>query len=173
MSSIRSASLQDARNARKGLIQKTDNQLAAFMAGQQHSLEIWQSLDQLLAECNALRTSPSHALLLIRNKELVSRAVTDQKGLLEATAVLSKDVTEYSNKLAEIHQKHEALVKSTGGVPTLTPDLTASIMSIGEEYSNWITSYQLVVIPSAFQVTGYFDPSLAVEVLPQTPAISI
>ncbi|MNX61239.1 hypothetical protein D3C86_921670 [compost metagenome] len=143
------------------------------MAGQQHSLEIWQSLDQLLAECNALRTSPSHALLLIRNKELVARAVQDQKGLLDATKVLSKDVREYSDKLAEIHKKHADLVQSTNGNITLTPDLTASIMSIGEEYSNWITSYQLVVIPSAFQVTGYFDPALAVEALPQAPALSI
>lgn len=173
MSRIRSASLQQARNAQVGDYQRTENQLQAFLSSQQQSMEVWQGLDQLLMECNALRTSPSHALLLIRNKDLVSRAVKDPKGLLAATKVLSSDVNEYSDKLAEIHTAHTQLVESTKGNPSLTPDLTASIMAIGEAYSNWITSYQLVVLPSAFHVTSFFDAALAVEVLPAAPVTTI
>lgn len=150
----------------------------AQMVQSQRSMEMWDSMDTLLLECNALRTSPSHALLLIKNQELVDRAVVDKQGLLDSARVLAKDVKDYSDKLAAIHVKHEQIAKDRKGDPTLDPDVLANLMAIGEEYSNWITSYQLVVIPSAFQVTSYFSqaaqPVLGqIQPLPDAPAASI
>lgn len=155
----------------------------AQMVATQRSMEMWDSLDHLMLECQALRTSPSHALLLIKNQELVNRAVTDPKGLLDAAKVLSKDVNEYSQKLAEIQERHEKMARGRKGDPTLNPDLLANLMAIGEDYSNWITSYQLVVIPSAFNVTAFFahhiqvpeihQGQIQITPLPDAPAASI
>lgn len=149
----------------------------AQMVQTQRSMEMWDSLDTLLLECHALRTSPSHALLLIKNEELVARAVADKKGLLETAKVLAKDVKEYGDKLAAIHERHAKMATARKGDPTLNPDTLANLMAIGEEYSNWITSYQLVVIPSAFNVTAFFahHPQAAAQIqpLPDAPAASI
>ncbi len=123
-------------------------------------LSVWMGLDELLAECNALRTSPSNALILIRNKELVKRAVQDPKGLMAAVEVLNRDMQTYRTKLEAIHAKHVELARSQQGNPTLNQDdLLAAVLSIAEEYSEWITSYQLVVIPAALNVTGFFQPA--------------
>ncbi|MNP98193.1 hypothetical protein D3C85_108060 [compost metagenome] len=150
----------------------------AQMVQTQRSMEMWQSLDTLLLECHALRTSPSHALLLIKNQELVNKAVSDKKGLLECAKVLAKDVKEYGDKLTAIHTRHEQIAGDRKGDPTLNPDTLANLMSIGEEYSNWITSYQLVVIPSAFNVTAFFSQGqvpapVQIQPLPDAPAASI
>lgn len=150
----------------------------AQMVQTQRSMEMWNSLDTLLLECHALRTSPSHALLLIKNKELVNRAVTDQAGLLNAARVLAKDVQEYSDRLAAIHTRHEKIAGDRKGDPALNPDTLANLMGIAEEYSNWITSYQLVVLPSAFNVTNFFAHHAAsvisqIQPLPAAPASSI
>lgn len=175
MSRIRSASLQDARNAQHGQMKKVDNQINAFVDANRDHLEIWESLDTMMLECQALRTSPSHALLLIKNPELVARQVTDRAGLLDAAKVLAKDVSEYSDKLSVIQTKHAQLANDRKGDPTLSPDVLAALMAIADEYSNWITSYQLVVVPSAFTVTGYFAPAslLAIQPLPDAPAATI
>lgn len=153
----------------------------AQMVATQRSMEMWSSLDTMLLECNALRTSPSHALQLIKNQALVNQVVTDQAGLLNAAKVLSKDVKEYSDKLALIHADHVSIAQKHKGDPTLNPDTLANLMALGEAYSNWITSYQLVVLPSAFAVTGFFQPQNPVAVaqqvqmngLPDAPAASI
>lgn len=154
----------------------------AQMVATQRSLEVWESLDHMMLECQAVSTSPSHALLLIKNAELVERAVQDKKGLLEAAKVLSKDVKEYSEKLAAIHNRHTEIATARKGDPTLDPDTLANLMAIGEDYSNWITSYQLVVIPSAFNVTAFFAHHIPVPgqpapvqitPLPDAPAASI
>lgn len=171
-------SLQDARNAQRGQMKKIDNQLNAFVAHNQENLEIWSSLDHLLLECQALRTSPSHALLLIKNQELVNRAVEDKTGLLEAAKVLAKDVNDYGQKLAAIEAAHAQLVADRKGDPTVSPDTLANVMAIGEDYSNWITSYQLVVIPSAYNVTAFFAHHVqvaptAIQPLADAPAASI
>jgi hypothetical protein len=137
-------------------------------------LSVWMGLDELLAECNALRTSPSNALILIRDKELVKRAVQDPKGLMAAVEVLNRDMHTYKNKLEVIHAKHTELARSQQGNPTLgQDDLLAAVLSIAEEYSEWITSYQLVVIPAAFNVTGFFQPADVVAAAQAAPAAAV
>lgn len=148
----------------------------AQMVATQRSMEMWDSLDTLMLECQALRTSPSHALLLIKNEDLVNRAVADKQGLLDTAKVLAKDVKEYGDKLTAIYERHTKIAKDRKGDPTLNPDTLANLMAIGEEYSNWITSYQLVVIPSAYNVTAFFAhhvPVAAIQPLPDAPAASI
>lgn len=151
----------------------------AQMVATQRSMELWSSLDTMLLECNALRTSPALALQLIKNKALVNQVVTDQAGLLNAALVLSKDVNEYSEKLKTIHADHVAIAQKHKGDPTVQPDTLAQLMALGESYSNWITSYQLVVLPSAFAVTGFFQPQnqpaqqVQMNGLPDAPAASI
>ncbi|MNW02486.1 hypothetical protein D3C71_1982820 [compost metagenome] len=92
--------------------------------------------------------------------------------------MLAKDVKEYGDKLTAIHTRHEQIAGDRKGDPTLNPDTLANLMSIGEEYSNWITSYQLVVIPSAFNVTAFFSQGqvpapVQIQPLPDAPAASI
>jgi len=151
----------------------------AQMVATQRSMQLWSSLDTMLLECNALRTSPSHALQLIKNKALVNQVVVDQAGLLNAAKVLAKDVNEYSEKLKAIHEEHQAVAQKHKGDPTVQPDTLAQLMSLGESYSNWITSYQLVVLPSAFAVTGFFQPQnqpsqqVHMNGLPDAPTASI
>ncbi|MNZ89405.1 hypothetical protein D3C78_1083290 [compost metagenome] len=144
----------------------------AQLQAHNEGLSVWMGLDELLAECNALRVSPSNALILIRNKELVKRAVKDSKGLLAAVEVLNNDMQAYKVRLDAIHAKHVELARSQQGNPTLVQeDLLAAVLSIAEEYSEWIASYQLVVIPGAFNVTGFFEPAdVTASITLPTPA---
>lgn len=151
---------------------KAPNNLKELQAHQE-GVNAWVGLDELLAECNALRTSPSHALLLLRNKPLIAAAVKDGKGLLAAAEVLDADIKTYKGKLDVIYQKHVDLVKAQQGRASVEGgDVLAGILAVAEEYSEWMTSYQLVVIPSAYSVTSFFDPELAKSVLPATPQLS-
>lgn len=112
---------------------------------------LWGDLDTLHNECLALRTSPSRALILLKNAELLAR-VKDIPALTRAAQVLAKDIAEYTEKLNAIQAMWCQRPRTS--IDTV---LLGELLSIGELYSEWINSYQLVVIQSAIQVTEFFN----------------
>lgn len=132
---------------------------------QEHINSLWGDLDTLHQECMALRTSPSQAVMLLKRKDLIVR-VKDVQALTQAAQVLAKDIADYTDKLATVYAMH-----STRERVDIDEVLLGELLAVGEAYNEWITSYQLVVIPSAIRVSEFFKDLNDVDVPPIAPAV--
>lgn len=111
----------------------------------------WDDLERVYLECRALSVTPAQVLPLLRDPARIKQ-VEDVKSLTENAQVLSKDVMIYNQRLANIHSKHE----NKKGSAT-DPDELMTVLSIGEEYQDWLYSFQTVVMPSVGTVMQMFS----------------
>lgn len=111
---------------------------------------LWDDLNQLYLECCAVTTSPAAVLPLVKS-ELVAD-IEDQADLKETLTILTRDAKDYSEKLKAIKAKHEG---RAGKVEEADDILLA--YGIGEEYQEWLHSYQVVVLPNSNKILGMFD----------------
>lgn len=102
----------------------------------------WDDLNDLYNNCcKLLRDPPMEVVSLLKDRERVSQ-LRQFKEVVLLAKVLDKDITTYKNKLMEIHIKHYNKRGSSQNEDEFIETIT-----IGEEYTNWVTSYESVVIP--------------------------
>ena len=111
----------------------------------------WDDLNKIYMECCAVSTSPAIATSLLKNADAVAK-VADPAKLVAAARVLAKDVKAYNESLQAINAKHKGRTGSTS-----SPDELMEVLTIGEEYASWLSSYQVVVMPSAAAVLEMFE----------------
>ncbi|MBE0438197.1 MAG: hypothetical protein IBX57_00325 [Gammaproteobacteria bacterium] len=112
----------------------------------------WDDLNNLYLECSALSLSPVGVSKLLKDKNALA-TVKDTEALKSAASVLAKDVASFNSQLTEIYNKHKARTGNAG------PEELLVVLSLGEEYHNWLTNYQQVVLPVIADITALFDTS--------------
>lgn len=112
---------------------------------------IWDDLTQLQVQCTQLNQSPSQVVALLRNRELVAQ-IKDQASLLQLANTLNRDIQDFSNRLVQLNQSAEQYRNQPLG-----PQVLGVLMDLAQAYDQWITSYQLVVVPTAIQITDLFN----------------
>lgn len=116
----------------------------------------WDDLHALHRECATLLTAAAPVAQLLRNKELLDAMGENITKLSKMAQALLSDVKDYRDRLDNIKAQHEG---KTGGEDDATFLLTA--YTIGEEYQQWILSYNTVVLSN---IQGIMD--LAQSCLP-------
>jgi hypothetical protein len=139
----------NARKNKKGEGQSVRSKIPRHKDFEKNKL--WDDLNQLYLECCAVTTSPAAVLPLVKNPELVYD-IDDQEDLKETMSILAKDAKDYSEKLKAIKAKHEG---KSGKVEEVDDMLVA--YEIGAEYSEWLNSYQTVVLPNSNKILGMFE----------------
>lgn len=138
-------SKQNPYNSRKGIRQNKQKDA------------LWDDLFRIHQECCAVSTSPAVVLPLLRDPERLAR-VKDTKLLNDKARVLANDAKAYSERLSSILDKHR---DRRGG--SIDPSDYMTAISIGEEYSNWLQSYQVVVLPMVNEISAMFAGTEAVS----------
>lgn len=117
----------------------------------------WNDLHRLYLECHALSVTPAQLLPLFNDKEKLE-TVKDPKALVVATKELSALVSEHRAGLEAIFSKHRDRKGSAS-----SPDDLMVCLSIGEQYQEWLFSYQTKVQPTINKVLSMFAEEAALE----------
>lgn len=112
---------------------------------------IWNDLTQLQMQCQQLNQTPTQVIQLLRNQNLVN-SITDKVALHQLATILNKDIIEFGTSLTNINLQAE---QYRGQV--VDPMMLHTLMDLATAYDQWITSYQLVVVPTAIQITELFN----------------
>lgn len=147
-----------SRNKSRPYVQRHPNNVKELVASR-NSTSLWNDLSRLQAQCYALNQSPAQVVQLLRNQELVSK-ITDKNSLLQLAGTLNKDIQLFTDRLSHINQTADQYRDQPEDVHVL-----AALMDIASAYDEWITSYQLVVVPTAIQITDLFNQ------LPHAPQV--
>lgn len=115
----------------------------------------WDDLNTVYMDCRALSVIPAEVLPLLRDKDKLE-AVKDPQDLLNKAKVLNKDVIHYNQWLHNIHLKHQNRSGDSDN-----PNQLMEILGIGEEYQEWLMSYQTVVTPTVATILEVFDTNNA------------
>lgn len=126
-------------------------ELVRQRASQEDLNNIWNDLSHLQMQCAQLNQSPTDVVALMRNRQLVSQ-IKDQASLLQLAGTLNRDIQDFSNRLVQLNQTADQYRGQEVGPQTLSV-----LMDMAQAYDQWITSYQLVVIPTAIQITDLFN----------------
>lgn len=140
-----------SRKHNPSYVKRGPNSLKELIQERKDFENIWNDLSHLQAQCFQLNQSPTQVVALLRNQELVAR-VADKDSLMQLANTLNRDVQDFSTRL---NQLNAAVDQHRGGVVDL-PKL-ALLMDVAQAYDQWITSYQLVVVPTAMQITDLFN----------------
>lgn len=117
----------------------------------------WDDLKRAYLECRGITVMPLSVTTLMTNEEMVSK-IKDIDELKKQALVLSKDIKYYNDKLDEIHNRHKDRV----GNCTDENDLV-HCLNIGEEYQEWLISYQTVVMPTVNSILTMFNEGKNVD----------
>lgn len=141
------------RKSNKTYVKRGPNSLQELkqQTSAQDVSSIWNDLTQLQIQCQQVNQSPGQVISLLRNQELVDR-IANKSELNQLASTLNKDVQHYGNALSNINQRAEQHRGAEINANTLH-----ILMDIASEYDEWITSYQLVVVPTAIQITELFN----------------
>lgn len=130
--------------------QRAPNNVTELTAVRNHA-SLWNDLTRLQAQCYALNQSPMQVVQLLRNKELVSQ-IADKASILQLANTLNKDIQQYSDRMNQLNQTADQYRGQLEDAHVL-----AALMDVASAYDDWITSYQLVVVPTAIQITDLFN----------------
>lgn len=108
----------------------------------------WDALKVIFQNCAAYTIAPSSLTPFIKNAELTAK-IADQTKLLQQCNLLKRDVAEYANRLQAIFDRH----KNRDGDVT-DADQLMEVLQLQEQYIQWATSYEAVVIPT---ITAILD----------------
>lgn len=140
-----------SRKHNPSYVKRGPNSLKELVQERKDFESIWVDLSQLQAQCFQLNQSPTQIIGLLRNQELVAR-VADKATLMQLANTLNRDVQDFSNRLNELNA---AADRQRGGVVDVVK--LGVLMDVAQAYDQWITSYQLVVVPTAIQITDLFN----------------
>lgn len=148
--SIRGITMSESRQVRRA---NARNEVKVQKQFDAMSSAAWDDVNRIHLECHGLSLLPIQALPLMRDPIKVER-IKDKSELERCSTVLNKDVLSYKERLNAIHSKHAG---KTGDA--LNTDELMECISIGEEYQEWLTSYQLVVLPVLNTILAMFEES--------------
>ena len=133
--------------------------------GQNNENTAWDDLENLYLECKALSMQVVKVIPLMNNMEALKKLnVKDRPKVAELAKVISSDFQEYMKRLDEIRANHKG---KSGGYKD--EDELMEIIVIGEKYSKWMSSFQLVLLPTVGQFSDYFDKGDETPPLEETP----
>lgn len=137
---------------------------AKAQTGPQQSPPRWEELEALHVEASRSVLTLGAVTPLIGNVDF-QRLVKDPDELLRYSNLLLKDSTEFKNRLQAIHAQH------TGRTGVVSADDIMELIMIGESYSQWLTEWATVVVPSieaitnmASEITDEYNAAKAVSV---------
>jgi hypothetical protein len=139
---------QNVFNGRKN---KRDQEVTVRPSNGKTPDRLWDDLNTVYLECCAVSTTPATTLPLIKDVELVEK-VENKQELIESAGMLSRDAKEYAERLEAIHSKHKEFSGKTN-----SPEEMMFAMQLGEEYQNWLESYQTVVLPTTNKILAMFE----------------
>lgn len=140
-----------SRKSNPHYVKRGPNSLKELVQDKKNLESIWNDLSYLQAQCQNLQQSPSNVVGLLRNQELVNR-ITDKAGLLTLANTLNQDMNDFSQRFRELNGSIDAY---RGQKVDLA--IFQTLLDAAQCYDQWITSYQLVVIPTAMQITEMFN----------------
>lgn len=132
-------------------VKRGPNSLKELLQERKDFDSIWNDLSHLQAQCFQLNQSPMEVVNLLRNQELVAK-VSDKAALMQLATTLNRDIQDYSGRLNQLNTSVDG---HRGGVVDL--EKLSILMDMAQAYDQWITSYQLVVVPTAIQITDLFN----------------
>lgn len=113
----------------------------------------WDELHQIRRECQALLVRQSLALPLMRDQATIAMMdAEDRRKIIDLSKVIVRDAAHYDAQLNEIYNLHNSKNGKTGD----GDDLMGCLM-IGEQYAQWMNSYQSVVLPNIETFLTIFD----------------
>ena len=105
-------------------------------------------------QCRALSVAPAQVMPLFKDNAALNNIPKSQhRNLVNQAKILSQDFSKYMADLEAIYAKHKGKSGST-----TSPDELMEVLNIGEEYQKWMTSFQLVVLPTVAEITALFEP---------------
>ena len=109
---------------------------------QQEKNNCWDELNSLYVSCGELLTTPAPIAMALRDRAVVANC-RDAEALKADSKILARDMQSYKESLENIKKGHAG---KTGG--TENPDELMNSFDMGEQYQQWIMSFQSVVIPT-------------------------
>lgn len=108
----------------------------------------WDELKGLHRYCVELLSTPAPIATALSNRDIVSKC-KDAGVLVHDARLLKQDMEVYSQRLQAILASHS---DKSGG--TDDPDQLMEALDIGEQYQQWIDSFQSVVVPTVQAISA-------------------
>lgn len=115
--------------------------------GPQQSPPRWEELEALHVEASRAMLSLGAVTPLLGNLDF-QRMVKNPDELLRYSNLLLKDSTEFKERLQAIHAQHQ------GKTGVVSADEIMDLIMVGENYSQWLTEWTTVVVPSIEAITN-------------------
>lgn len=153
--------LQQARNLSPVL----QDMMHQTFQGQSHYT--WASLDTTQQAASGLCHSTTQQfrqlMLILQQRPDIYNEIRDPDAFMKEVRILRDDLAIYSQRLLEIHSKHQGKTGVVHGGPQV-----AVFMSVWEEYINWIQSF--TDVPLNTFGTIHQDVTVAISRLSETQA---
>lgn len=120
----------------------------------------WDDLHRLNLECRTAFSVVDPVVAIIRNNELVERLGDNASRLRGMANTLLRDVKIYQQSLEDIAAKHHGRI---GG--DLDGTLLFESLVIGEEYQQWLASFNSVVVAGVHDVLDLVDRTVNPDVV--------
>jgi|DEB19_MinimDraft_2_1074335.scaffolds.fasta_scaffold14054_3 hypothetical protein len=132
----------------------------------------WDDLHRLNLECRGAFSVVDPVVAIIRNADLVTRLGENATRLRGMANTLLRDVKIYQLSLDDIAAKHHG---RTGG--DLDGTLLFESLVIGEEYQQWLASFNTVVVAGVHDVLDLVDTvinpdDVVVTTIEPTPSLT-
>lgn len=136
-------------------------------AMRQPKLRLWDEVENLRVEATKVLGNSSLVAPILRSEELVVAAAKTGKleELKSSARLLATDTVTYSERLKEIGKQHEGRKGAARG----TDDMMAAI-AVGEQYRDFIMSYNQVVLPTIREITEIAEGATELRVQEATEA---
>lgn len=118
----------------------------------------WEDLNNLHGMCAQMLLTARPVTQLLNNRDMLQKMGDSVSKLQSSADMLINDITKYNQRLKDIKAKHEGY---TGEVND--PDSWMRALQIGEEYNQWQSSFQDVVLPNISTLTELYNSALPKE----------
>lgn len=113
-------------------------------------LRLWDEVENLRIEATRVLGNSGLVTPILRSEDMVKAAAEQGKlgELRSAAKLLAEDTTKFSERLKEIATQHEGRKGPDRGV-----DDMMKAIAVGEQYRDFIMSYNQVVLPTIKEIT--------------------
>lgn len=116
----------------------------------------WDDIEALYKRCCQMFGSTAPAIQILKNEDLRAALGDDIRRLTTMGDTLNRDAAMYYSQLENIHSKHAG---NTGGSDD--PTLMIAALQLGEEYRQWIFSFQTVVLTNVTEIIELAQEAVA------------
>lgn len=138
-------------NKKKLSIQIDKNKLSA-LTPEEATNNGWDDLNSIHLECEGLSLVPYQVLPLLKdNVKIAMLGQADSDRLTVSSKSLLETIDAFRDSLNEIKAQHAGKTGSN-----TTPDELMFCLSVGEQYQNWMTCYQVSILPLVNEILEIF-----------------